>query len=112
MLFLVELDHVKPTYRTHPVETVWRFFFVIVPVWMIGIPALAVVIQRFVSAANGIFEHSNTRLWGPLDRVLSLVWVTPNVHKIHHSRELAETNSNYDNVLTIYDRDPRNLRVE
>ena len=36
--------------------------------------------------------------------MLSLVWVTPNVHKIHHSRELAETNSNYGNVLTIYDR--------
>jgi sterol desaturase/sphingolipid hydroxylase (fatty acid hydroxylase superfamily) len=36
--------------------------------------------------------------------VLSHVWVTPNVHKIHHSRERSETNSNYGNVLTIYDR--------
>jgi len=36
--------------------------------------------------------------------VLSLVWVTPNVHKIHHSRQLAETNSNCGNILTIYDR--------
>jgi sterol desaturase/sphingolipid hydroxylase (fatty acid hydroxylase superfamily) len=62
-----------------------------------------VVIQRLVSAANGILEHGNIRIWNPLDRVLSLVWVTPNVHKIHHSRELAETNSNYGNV-TIYDR--------
>jgi len=95
---------VTTTYRTHPVETVWRFLFVIVPVWMIGIPTLAVVIQRLVSAANGILEHGNIRLWNPLDRALSLVWVTPNVHKIHHSRELAETNSNYGNVLTIYDR--------
>jgi sterol desaturase/sphingolipid hydroxylase (fatty acid hydroxylase superfamily) len=95
---------VTTTYRTHPVETVWRFLFVIVPVWVIGIPALAVVIQRLVSATNGILEHGNIRLWRPLDRVLSLVWVTPNVHKIHHSREMAETNSNYGNVLTIYDR--------
>jgi sterol desaturase/sphingolipid hydroxylase (fatty acid hydroxylase superfamily) len=95
---------VTTTYRTHPGETVWRFVFVIVPVWVIGIPALAVVIQRLVSAANGIFEHSNTRLWRPLDRVLSLLWVTPNIHKVHHSRELVETNSNYGNVLTIYDR--------
>ncbi len=95
---------VTTTYRTHPVETVWRFLFVFVPVWMIGIPALAVVIQRLVSAANGILEHGNIRLWRPLDRVLSLVWVTPNVHKIHHSRDRSETNSNYGNVLTIYDR--------
>src|SRR6267142_1650784 len=92
------------TYRTHPVETVWRFLFVIVPVWMLGIPAQAVVIQRLVSAGNGILEHSNIRLWAPLDRVASLVWVTPNVHKIHHSRQRAETNSNYGNVLTVYDR--------
>ena len=92
------------TYRTHPVETVWRFLFVIIPVWTLGIPAQAVVIQRLVSAANGILEHANIRLWAPLDRLASLVWVTPNVHKIHHSRQLAETNSNYGNVLTIYDR--------
>jgi sterol desaturase/sphingolipid hydroxylase (fatty acid hydroxylase superfamily) len=83
---------------------VWRFLFVIVPVWAIGIPAQAVVIQRLVSAANGIFEHGNIRLWPWLDRMLSVVWVTPNVHKIHHSRELEETNSNYGNVLTLYDR--------
>src|SRR5262249_42234030 len=44
------------------------------------------------------------RLWAPLDRVLSLFWVTPNVHKIHHSRDVSETNSNYANLLTIYDR--------
>jgi sterol desaturase/sphingolipid hydroxylase (fatty acid hydroxylase superfamily) len=95
---------VTTTYRTHPVETVWRFLFVIVPVWTLGIPALAVVIQRLVSAANGILEHGNIRLWNPLDRLLSLAWVTPNVHKIHHSRALSETNSNYGNVLTLYDR--------
>jgi sterol desaturase/sphingolipid hydroxylase (fatty acid hydroxylase superfamily) len=95
---------VTTTYRPHPVETVWRFLFVVVPVWTLGILPLAVVIQRLVSATNGILEHGNIRLWGPLDRLLSLVWVTPNVHKIHHSRELAETNSNYGNVLTLYDR--------
>ena len=39
----------------------------------------------------------------PVDRVLSLVWVTPNVHKIHHSREVSEMNSNYANLLTVYD---------
>ena len=95
---------VTTTYRTHPVETVWRFLFAFVPVWTLGIPATAVVLQRLVSAANGILEHGNIRLWSPLDRVLSFVWVTPNVHKIHHSRRLSETNSNYGNVLTLYDR--------
>ena len=40
----------------------------------------------------------------PLDRALSLLWVTPNMHKVHHSRERAETDSNYGNILSIYDR--------
>jgi len=95
---------VTTTYRTHPVETAWRFLFAIVPVWLLGLPAQAVVIQRLLQAANGVIEHGNIRVWPPLDRVLSLVWVTPNVHKIHHSRDVSETNSNYANLLTIYDR--------
>jgi sterol desaturase/sphingolipid hydroxylase (fatty acid hydroxylase superfamily) len=99
-----EFVDVTTTYRTHPVESVWRFAFAVVPVWAVGIPAQAVVIQRLLQATNGVLEHANVRLWSPFDRVLSLVWVTPNVHKIHHSRELAETNSNYGNVLSIYDR--------
>jgi sterol desaturase/sphingolipid hydroxylase (fatty acid hydroxylase superfamily) len=95
---------VTTTYRTHPVETVWRFLFTIVPVWVFGLPAQAVVIQRILQATNGVLGHANIRLWPPLDRVLSLVWVTPNVHKMHHSREVSETNSNYANLLTLYDR--------
>jgi|SRR5882672_6768372 len=95
---------VTTTYRTHPVETVWRFLFAIVPIWLLGIPAQAVVIQRLLQVSNGILEHANIRLWAPLDRWLSLVWVTPNVHKIHHSRAIEETNSNYANLVTIYDR--------
>jgi sterol desaturase/sphingolipid hydroxylase (fatty acid hydroxylase superfamily) len=51
-----------------------------------------------------VTEHSNVRLPRAIDRLLSLVLVTPNVHKVHHSRLLAETNSNYANVLTLWDR--------
>jgi len=99
-----EFVDVTTTYRTHPVETVWRFLFAIVPVWALGLPAQAVVIQRLLQATNGVLGHANIRLWPTLDRVLSLVLVTPNVHKMHHSREVSETNSNYANILTIYDR--------
>jgi sterol desaturase/sphingolipid hydroxylase (fatty acid hydroxylase superfamily) len=95
---------VTTTYRTHPVETVWRFAFAIIPIWILGVPASAVVIQRLLQATNGILEHANVRLSEPLDRALSTIFVTPNVHKIHHSRAIAETNSNYANLVTIYDR--------
>jgi sterol desaturase/sphingolipid hydroxylase (fatty acid hydroxylase superfamily) len=95
---------VTTTYRTHPVETVWRFLFGIVPIWTLGLPAEALLIQRLLQATNGVIEHANIRLWPPLDQVLSLAFVTPNVHKMHHSRLASETDSNYANLLTVYDR--------
>jgi len=95
---------VTTTYRTHPVETVWRFLFSVVPVWVVGLPAQAVLIQRLLQISFGIVEHSNIRLPRAVDRVLSVVLVTPNLHKVHHSRLITETNSNYANVLTLWDR--------
>src|SRR5207248_1062383 len=42
--------------------------------------------------------------WRPLDRALSLVWCTPNMHKIHHSRAPEQTDSNYGNIFALFDR--------
>jgi sterol desaturase/sphingolipid hydroxylase (fatty acid hydroxylase superfamily) len=95
---------VTTTYRTHPLEVLWRFLFLIVPVWVLGLPAQAVVIYRVLSAINGVLEHANIRPWRSLDRVVSLLWVTPNMHKVHHSNDSAETDSNYGNILSLYDR--------
>lgn len=95
---------VTTTFRNHPIEGLWRFTFLIVPIWVLGIPAEAVALQRLLTVVNGSLEHANIRLWRPLDRLLALFWVTPNMHKVHHSRDRAETDSNYGNILSIYDR--------
>jgi sterol desaturase/sphingolipid hydroxylase (fatty acid hydroxylase superfamily) len=95
---------VTTAYRNHPMEGLWRYLFMIVPVWMIGIPAEAVLAYRLLSAINAALEHANIRLWFGLDRALSAIWVTPNAHKVHHSRDQVETDSNFGNILSIYDR--------
>ncbi len=95
---------VTTTYRTHPIEVVWRGVFLMAPTWILGVPSVALVIYRLLSALNALLEHANLRVWPAVDRALSLVWVTPNMHKIHHSRERIETNSNYGNLLSIHDR--------
>jgi len=92
------------TLRNHPIEGLWRFMFLLVPTWLLGVPAEAVALQRLLTVINGNLDHANIRLWQPLDRVLSFFWVTPNMHKVHHSRAHAETDSNYGNILSIYDR--------
>jgi sterol desaturase/sphingolipid hydroxylase (fatty acid hydroxylase superfamily) len=95
---------VTTSLRQHPIEGLWRFIFMTIPAWILGLPAAGIVVYRLVSRVNGILEHANIRLWRPFDRAGSLVWCTPNMHKVHHSNEPAETDSNYGNILSIYDR--------
>jgi sterol desaturase/sphingolipid hydroxylase (fatty acid hydroxylase superfamily) len=94
---------VTTTYRNHPVEHVWRYFCILVPTWAFGVPASAVVLYRLLSSINGVLEHANVSVGPALDGTVSRVWVTPNMHKVHHSRTVAETNSNYGNLLSLYD---------
>jgi sterol desaturase/sphingolipid hydroxylase (fatty acid hydroxylase superfamily) len=95
---------VTTSYRTHPVENAWRHLWLFSSVWALGIPAAAVVTFRVLSAVNGILEHANVRVWPAFDAALSRVWVTPNMHKVHHSRDRAETDSNYGNLFALHDR--------
>ncbi|HEY2774474.1 MAG TPA: sterol desaturase family protein [Candidatus Binatia bacterium] len=95
---------VTTTYRTHPVETLWRFAWMMLPAWVLGVPGSALVVYRLLSAVNGIFEHANIRIAPAADSALSLLWVTPNMHKIHHSRQPRETDTNYGNLFAVHDR--------
>jgi sterol desaturase/sphingolipid hydroxylase (fatty acid hydroxylase superfamily) len=95
---------VTTSFRTHPVENAWRHLWLFAAVWALGIPAAAVVVFRALSSVNALLEHANLRVRPALDAAVSRVWVTPNMHKVHHSRDQAETNSNYGNLFTLHDR--------
>ncbi len=95
---------VTTSYRTHPFEIAWRHLWLFFAAWAAGVPAAALVIFRALSALNGVLEHANIRVRPAVDALVSSVWVTPNMHKIHHSRVQAETDSNYGNLFTLHDR--------
>jgi sterol desaturase/sphingolipid hydroxylase (fatty acid hydroxylase superfamily) len=95
---------VTTSYRTHLIEIAWRYLWLFAAVWMLGIPAAAVAVFRLLSALNGLLEHANIRVRPTLDAAVSRLWVTPNMHKVHHSRLPAETNSNYGNLFALHDR--------
>jgi len=95
---------VTTTYRTHPVESAWRHLWMFATVWALGVPAAGVVAFRLLSAVNGILEHANVRVPAAIDARIARLWVTPNMHKVHHSRVETETNSNYGNLFTLHDR--------
>jgi sterol desaturase/sphingolipid hydroxylase (fatty acid hydroxylase superfamily) len=91
-------------FRQHPVEGVWRFSFIAITAWTLGAPPAAVAVYRLLGALNSVIEHANVRIPRVLDRALVWFWVTPDMHKVHHSRERAETDSNYANLFSFFDR--------
>jgi sterol desaturase/sphingolipid hydroxylase (fatty acid hydroxylase superfamily) len=91
-------------FRQHPIEGVVRFGFIAATAWALGAPPVAIAVYRLLSALNAVLEHANIRVPPALDRVLVWFWVTPDMHKVHHSRDRVETDSNYANLFSFFDR--------
>jgi sterol desaturase/sphingolipid hydroxylase (fatty acid hydroxylase superfamily) len=91
-------------FRQHPIEGVLRFAFIAVPAWVLGAPLAAIALYRLLGSLNSVLEHSNMRVPRWLDRIVVSVWVTPHMHKVHHSRDRVETDSNYANLFSFFDR--------
>ncbi len=100
----VDLDiDVTTGIRFHTVETLLSFVWKAAVIALLGASALAVMIFEILLNATALFNHSNARLPQWLDRVLRLVLVTPDMHRVHHSIENHETNSNYGFCLSWWD---------
>ena len=95
---------VTTTVRQHPGEGVIRYAFTAVFACALGASPGAFAVYRLWSALNALLEHANVRVPRRLDSLLSLVVSTPNMHKVHHSRTATETNTNYGNIFSLFDR--------
>jgi sterol desaturase/sphingolipid hydroxylase (fatty acid hydroxylase superfamily) len=98
-----EVD-VTTALRFHPVEIALSQIYKVAVVVALGAHPLAVVLFEIVLNAVAMFNHANLRLPAALERVLRLVLVTPDMHRIHHSEAPAETDSNYGFNLSLWDR--------
>lgn len=100
----VDLDFDATTgIRFHTIETLLSFVWKTVVIALLGTPAVAVMIFEILLNGTALFNHSNARLPLWLDRMLRLVLVTPDMHRVHHSSENHETNSNYGFCLSWWD---------
>ena len=91
-------------FRQHPFEGLLRFGFIAAPAWLLGAPPASIAIFRLLSAVNSALEHANIRVPRVLDRIFVSLCVTPDMHKVHHSRTRTETDSNYANLFSFFDR--------
>jgi sterol desaturase/sphingolipid hydroxylase (fatty acid hydroxylase superfamily) len=89
--------------RFHTIEILLSLGIKMGAVVLLGTPALAVLIFEVLLNATSMFSHGNVRLPGWLDRVLRLVLVTPEMHRVHHSARPRETNSNFGFNLPWWD---------
>lgn len=104
-------------FRFHPGEILISSF-VNIPVFIaLGISLELIVVYKIVFNINVLFHHSNVNLPEAWDRIYRSILVSPNMHRVHHSMRIRETNSNYSSMLTIWDRlfgtyrknDPKNI---
>lgn len=90
--------------RHHPFDFIIRESFALIAVIIMGMPVAFYLVYRILSIFFTYFTHANIKLPEKLDKALSYVIVTPNMHKFHHHYQLPWTDTNYGNMLSIWDR--------
>jgi len=90
--------------RFHTIEIVFSMLIKWLVILLLGPALLAVLIFEILLNGMAMFNHANVRLPPGLDRVIRYLLVTPDMHRVHHSILLRETNSNYGFNLSLWDR--------
>ncbi|MXU66420.1 sterol desaturase family protein [Oceanomicrobium pacificus] len=107
---LHQVHHADPDFdvttaiRFHPVEIALSMGLKIGAVYLLGPAALAVILFEILLNGMAMFNHANLALPRWLDRWLRLVVVTPDMHRVHHSVDRDEHDTNYGFSLSIWDR--------
>ena len=110
---------VSTAVRFHPAEIIVSLAYKTLLIIGLGISPLAVASFEILLAASAMFNHANIRLPGLLDRVLRRLIVTPDMHRIHHSIDRLEHDSNYgfffsfwDKVFGVYTENPKTPHIK
>jgi len=90
--------------RHHPIESVIRFVFTLLGVFVVGTPIAIVMLYQSMSLIFTQFTHANIKISPKVDKFLSYFIVSPDMHKVHHHNMLPYTDSNYGNIFSIWDR--------
>ena len=104
--------------RHHPGDSLLRGIFFILLIFISGAPMYSVMIYQTLVVLSTAFTHANISLPSRLDKALSFVIVSPNMHKVHHHWKQPFTDSNYGAVFSFWDRllgtfkklDPKDIR--
>ena len=90
--------------RFHTLEIILSMFIKLTAIVLLGPSIFAVILFEIILNVSAMFNHGNVGLPKTLDKVLRYIIVTPDMHRVHHSIEEDETNSNFGFNLTWWDK--------
>jgi sterol desaturase/sphingolipid hydroxylase (fatty acid hydroxylase superfamily) len=90
--------------RFHPVEIALSMGIKLGVILLLGPPVLSVILFEIILSSMAMFNHANASLPKPVDGILRLFVVTPDMHRVHHSILIPELNRNFGFNLAIWDR--------
>lgn len=95
---------VSTTLREHPGENIIRLSFTFLWVFLSGTAFWVLILRQIIQVFTTLFAHINVRLPPKLDYVIGIIFITPNLHQVHHHYQQPYTDCNYGDVLSIWDR--------
>ena len=95
---------VSTTLREHPVENIIRLSFTLFLVFISGASFWILILRQIIQAFSTLFAHMNLRIPKYMDGIIGLIFITPNLHQVHHHYKQPYTDCNYGDVLSIWDR--------
>ncbi len=98
--------------RFHPFEIILSIFVKLLFIVLLGAPVTAVIVFEIILNISSMFNHSNIQIPPGIDRLLRVFIVTPDMHRVHHSVEKIETNSNYGFYIPWWDYLFRTYRAQ
>jgi len=90
--------------RFHPIEALLTNAVTLVAVAGLGLPPVAVLVYGALASGITILEHANGRIPPGIESLIGRVFVTPGMHRIHHSEATADTDSNFATIFSFWDR--------
>jgi sterol desaturase/sphingolipid hydroxylase (fatty acid hydroxylase superfamily) len=90
--------------RFHPLEILISMLYKTLIVLALGVDPWVVIVYEAVLNGAAMFTHANIRMQSKAERAMRWVFCTPDMHRVHHSIDAVETNSNFGNFLSIWDR--------
>ncbi len=95
---------VSTAIRFHPIEIILSMLFKVGLVYLLGPSVIAVLVFEILLNASSMFNHANIKISSKFEKILRLFIVTPDMHRIHHSSDRSEHDTNYGFALSIWDK--------